>query len=67
MASQTLIAITAILVSGGVGLGGLLLNLRKTEDTDTVERAERRTQALQMLSDEEFTLMQVEMECLIVQ
>ncbi len=63
MDSQTLIAITAIVVSGAVGIAGAALNIRKYRDSDSIDRAARRTSALQMLSDEEFALDQVLTEC----
>lgn len=63
MDSATLISITAIVVSGAVGLSGVFLNYRKFTGSEALERAARRTEALQMLSDEECTLMAVEVEC----
>ena len=60
MENQTIISITAIVVSGAVGISGVVLGFRKYWDSDTVERATRRTLALQTLSDEEYALRQVE-------
>ncbi len=63
MEANVLIPIVAIVVSGAVGLSGVLLNLRLRAERDTLERASRRTTALQMLSDEEFALQKVREEC----
>ena len=63
MDNQTIISITAIVVSGAVGISGIILNLKKFWESDSIERASRRTMALQMLSDEELALNQVETEC----
>lgn len=63
MDSQTLISITAIVVSGIVGVSGVVLNIRKYWESDSIDRAARRTMALQMLSDEEYALSQVQTEC----
>jgi hypothetical protein len=63
MDNQTLISIIAIIVSGAVGIAGATLNIRKFWASDTIDRAARRTTALQMISDEEYALSQVETEC----
>jgi len=61
--TETLIAVVAIVVSGVVGLAGVLLNYLKRTDMTIVDKASRRTTALQMLSDEELTLQKVREEC----
>ena len=63
MDPQTLTSLVAIVVSGAVGLSGVLLNLSVRTDKDILERATRRTLALQMLSDEELSLHKVMEEC----
>jgi hypothetical protein len=62
MDNQTIISITAIVVSGAVGISGVILSIKKFWESDSIERASRRTMALQMLSDEELVLSQVETE-----
>jgi hypothetical protein len=64
MDNQTIISIVAIVVSGAVGITGILLSLRKLWESDSIGRASRRTIALQMLSDEELALQKVKAECL---
>jgi hypothetical protein len=61
--NQTLISITAIAISGAVGIAGVALNFRKFADSDSIDRAVRRTSALQMISEEEGALLEVEMQC----
>ena len=63
MDDQTIISIIAIVVSGAVGISGVILSIKKFWESDSIERASRRTMALQMLSDEELALSQVETEC----
>ena len=62
MDAESLVPIVAIVVSGLVGLAGVLLNFVKRSDAETLERASRRTIALQMLSDEELALREVREE-----
>ena len=61
--STTLISIIAIVVSGIVGVTGLILSNRRQQEESGLEQASRRTLALQMLSDEEFVLSKVAEEC----
>lgn len=63
MDAQTLTSLVAIVVSGAVGVSGVLLNLRNRTDKDLLERSSRRTLALQMLTDEELALHKVREEC----
>ncbi|MCP3869494.1 MAG: hypothetical protein GY703_15615 [Gammaproteobacteria bacterium] len=63
MNDQTLVSVIAIVVSGAVGISGIALSLRKFWESDSIERALRRTKALQMLGDEELMLNKVETEC----
>lgn len=67
MDNQTIISIVAIVVSGAVGITSAILNIRKFWESDSIGRASRRTMALQMLSDEELALNQVETECLSIE
>ena len=60
-------ALVPVLVSAVLGLIGIALALRKRTDDDTLARATRRTAALQLLSDEEFSLMLVLDECIAIQ
>lgn len=60
---STLVATASVLVSGALGLVSLWLALRRRSDEDALARATRRTSALQLLSDEEFTLIRVHDEC----
>ena len=55
-----------VLVSAVLGLVGIALALWKRRDDDSLARATRRTTALQLLSDEEFSLMLVLDECIAV-
>jgi len=63
MDNQTIISIVAIVVSGAVGITGVILSVRKLWEADSIGRASRRTIALQMLSDEELALQKVKTEC----
>ena len=63
MDAQTLTSLVAMTVTGAVGVSGVLINLRNRTDKDILERASRRTMALQMLSDEELALQKVREEC----
>src|SRR5262245_34301352 len=65
MAAATIIAIASLVVSGSLGVLSLWLALRKRSDDDALGRASRRTTALQLLSDEEFTLIRVRDECVL--
>lgn len=63
MDNETIIAVTSIGVSGLLGFAGLILSLKQFWDSESVGRAARRSQALQMLSDEGFALQKVKAEC----
>jgi len=69
MALETtaIIASVSIVVSGALGLLSVWLALRKRSDEDSLARATRRTTALQLLSDEEFVLVRVRDECILMQ
>lgn len=58
----TIISIVAIVVSGLVGVAGVVLNVVKRSDADVLARATRRTMALQLLSDQELALIRVREE-----
>ena len=58
-----LISFAAVLVSAAAGGITTWLALRKRSDDDTLARATRRTVAMQLLSDEEFTIIRVRDEC----
>ena len=58
----SIVPIVAIVVSGIVGVAGVILNFLKRTDADALARASRRTTALQLLSDEELTLEKVREE-----
>lgn len=58
-----LVSVAGVLVSATVGGVATWLALRKRTEDDTLSRATRRTAALQLLSDEEFTIIRVRDEC----
>ena len=58
-----LVSVAAVLVSAAVGGVTTWLALRKRSDEDSLARATRRTTAMQLLSDEEFTIIRVRDEC----
>ena len=58
-----LVSVAAVFVSAAVGGITTWLALRKRSDEDTLARATRRTAAMQLLSDEEFTIIRVRDEC----
>jgi hypothetical protein len=58
-----LVSVAALLVSAAVGGITTWLALRKRSDEDALARATRRTSAMQLLSDEEFTIIRVRDEC----
>lgn len=61
------VALISVLVSGLLGLVTVWLALRKRSDEDSLARASRRTTALQLISDEEYALLRVRDECLLIQ
>ncbi len=61
-----LVSIVGILVSGFIGALTVWLAVRKRLEEETLGRATRKTSALQLLSDEEFTLEQVRDECIAI-
>ena len=58
-----LVSVAAVLVSAAVGGVTTWLALRKRSEEDSLARATRRTTAMQLLSDEEFTIIRVRDEC----
>ena len=56
-------SVAAVLVSAAVGGVATWVALRKRSDEDSLARATRRTAAMQLLSDEEFTIIRVRDEC----
>ena len=60
------IPLIALLVSALVGGFTVWLSLRKRLEEESLGKATRRTTALQLLSDEEFTLEQVRDECVAI-
>ena len=59
----TLLSLLGILLSGVIGGLTVWLSLRKRLEEESLGKATRRTVALQLLSDEEFTIEQVRDEC----
>ena len=62
-----LMSLGALTVSAAVGGVTTWLALGKRREEADLERATRRTSALQLLSDEEFTLTRVRDECALIQ
>ena len=60
---SVLVSLLGVLLSGCIGGLTVWLAVRKRLEEETLGRATRRTSALQLLSDEEFTLEQVRDEC----
>jgi hypothetical protein len=60
---SALIPLLGILLSGAIGGLTVWLSIRKRLEEESLGKATRRTAALQLLSDEEFTLEQVRDEC----
>lgn len=58
-----LVSIVGVFVSGCVGALTVWLAVRKRLEEETLGKAARKTVAMQLLSDEEFTLEQVRDEC----
>jgi hypothetical protein len=66
MALSSLLPFVGVLISGCIGGLTVWLALRKRLEEETLGRATRRTTALQLLTDEEFTLEQVRDECVAI-
>lgn len=64
MSWSSLAPFVGILISGCIGGLTVWLALRKRLEEEALGRATRRTAALQLLTDEEFTLEQVRDECI---
>ena len=62
-ALSALISLIGVLLSGAIGGLTVWLAVRKRLEEETLAKATRRTTALQLLSDEEFTIEQVRDEC----
>jgi len=62
----SLLQLTGVIVSAAVGGLTVWLAMRKRLEEESLGRATRRTTALQLLSDEEFTLEQVRDECVAI-
>lgn len=58
-----LVSVASVIVSAAVGGVATWLALRRRSDEDSLARATRRTTAMQLLSDEEFTIIRVRDEC----
>ncbi len=67
MTWSSLVPFLGILISGCIGGLTVWLALRKRLEEETLGRASRRTTAMQLLSDEEFTLEQVRDECVAIE
>ena len=63
---SSLVPLLGILISGAIGALTVWLSLRKRLEEESLGRATRRTTALQLLSDEEFTIEQVRDECVAI-
>lgn len=61
-----LVSILGVFVSGCLGALTGWLAVRKRLDEETLGKATRKTTALQLLSDEEFTIEQVRDECVVI-
>jgi hypothetical protein len=61
-----LISIIGVFVSGCIGALTVWLAVRKRLEEETLGKATRKTAAMQLLSDEEFTLEQVRDECIAI-
>ena len=62
-AVSVVVSILGVVLSGVIGGLTVWLSIRRRLDEESLARATRRTTALQLLSDEEFTLVQVRDEC----
>lgn len=65
--SSPFLTLAGLVVSAAVGGITAWLSLKKRLDEDVLARATRRTTAMQLLSDEEFTLTRVRDECKVIQ
>jgi hypothetical protein len=63
---SSLLPLLGLLVSAAIGALTVWLSLRKRLEEEGLGRAMRRTAALQLLSDEEFTIEQVRDECIAI-
>jgi hypothetical protein len=63
---QSLVAATSVLISGFIGALTFWLSVRKRLEEEALGKATRKTTAMQLLSDEEFTLEQVRDECVAI-
>ena len=62
-ALTAVVSLIGVLLSGAIGGLTVWLAVRKRIEEETLAKATRRTSALQLLSDEEFTIEQVRDEC----
>ena len=63
--ASSIIPIVSVVVTGLLGIATVWLALRHRASDDSLDKATRRTAALQLLSDEEFALIRVRDECVL--
>src|SRR5512134_3541521 len=61
-----LVSIVGVFLSGCIGALTVWLAVRKRLEEETLGKATRKTTAMHLLSDEEFTLEQVRDECIVI-